>query len=337
MILGYSLGQGIGTALLIPPVYILATVFYVDLNTRARAFGAISAAGGIGSAAGPLIGGVITSAATWRLNFGVQALLVLVILYLARASLTRAYRATSRRFDFVGAILSAAGLFFIVIGILQAGTYGWFRARQDFVIGTTVLIPAGGISPVWLFVLIGALLLVWFFWQSARWSGLARSRCWRPRMFQNRVSNLGLVTQNVQWLVLLGLSFVVSVYLQTVRGYSAIQTGLILTPATIGILVSSIAAGRLAQRRAQATLIWAGFVVTIAGMVLLLLLVPGSTGAFPFVPGLLLVGLGVGVMLTSSVNVVQSSFPRKTRERSLACRAACRTWARRWAWPSPAR
>ena len=65
------------------------------------------------------------------------------------------------------------------------------------------------------------------------------------RMFRNRVANLGLVTQNIQWLVLLGLSFVVSVYLQTVRGYSAIETGLILTPATIGILVSSMAAGRL--------------------------------------------------------------------------------------------
>ncbi len=119
------------------------------------------------------------------------------------------------------------------------------------------------------------------------------------------------MTQNIQWLVLLGLSFVVSVYLQTVRGYSAIETGLILTPATIGILVSSVAAGRLAQRYAQAMLIRAGFVVTIVGVALLLLLadlVPPT--CFAFVPGLLLVGLGVGVMLTSSVNVVQSSFPR---------------------------
>jgi MFS family permease len=101
----------------------------------------------------------------------------------------------------------------------------------------------------------------------------------------------------------------VSVYLQTVRGYGAIQTGLILTPATVGILVSSLAAGRLAQRRPQATLIRAGFITTIAGVALLLLVVPGSTSVLSFVPGLLLVGLGVGVMLTSSVNVVQSSWP----------------------------
>ncbi|MBV9582341.1 MAG: MFS transporter [Chloroflexi bacterium] len=311
LILGYSLGQGIGTALLIPPVYILATVFYADMKARARAFGAISAAGGIGSAAGPLIGGLITSAATWRLAFGVQALLVLVILYLARRIADPGVQGHKPKFDFLGAVLSAAGLFFVVVGILQAGTYGWFRASRDFVVGSTVLIPVGGISPVWLFVLIGVLLLAGFFWHIAAAERAGKEPLLATRMFKNRVSNLGLVTQNIQWLVLLGLSFVVSVYLQTVRGYGAIQTGLILTPATIGILASSIAAGRLAQRRAQATLIRAGFVVSIIGVGLMLLLVPGSTSVLTFVPGLLLVGLGVGVMLTSSVNVVQSSFPEQ--------------------------
>jgi MFS family permease len=311
LILGYSLGQGIGTALLIPPVYILATVFYDDIRARARAFGAISAAGGIGSAAGPLIGGLITSAATWRLAFGVQVLLVLVILYLARRIADPGVQGARPRFDFVGAILSAAGLFFVVVGILQAGTYGWFQSTQDFVVGSTVLIPAGGISPLWLFVLVGALLLLWFFRHISSMERAGKEPLLATRMFKNRVSNLGLVTQSIQWLVLLGLSFVVSVFLQTARGNSAIETGLILTPATIGILVSSMAAGRLAQRRAQATLIRAGFVVTIAGVALLLLFVPGTSNVLPFVPGLLLVGLGVGVMLTSSVNLVQSSFPEK--------------------------
>ncbi len=74
-------------------------------------------------------------------------------------------------------------------------------------------------------------------------------------LFQNRTSNLGLVTQNVQWLMLMGTSFVVSAYLQVVRGYSAIKTGVIFTAATVGILVSSLAAGALAKRFQQRTLI----------------------------------------------------------------------------------
>jgi MFS family permease len=311
LIAGYSLGQGIGTAFLIPPVYILATIYFNDTQSRAKAFGAISAAAGIGSAAGPLIGGLIVSAASWRVAFVAQALLALVIIYLGRNIVDPGVEGPKPKFDILGAILSAAGLFFIVIGILQADTYGFFRSTQDFVIGSTVVIPAGGISPVWLFVAIGAILLGAFFWHIRSRERSGKEPLLSTRMFQNRTSNLGLLTQNIQWLVLLGLSFVVSVFLQTVRGYSAIETGLILTPATIGILLSSMAAGRLAKRRAQATLIRVGFVVTIVGVVLLLLFAGETSNVIAFFPGLFLVGVGVGVMLTSSVNVVQSSFPEK--------------------------
>lgn len=311
LMLGYSLLEGIGTALLIPPVYILATVFTFDVKSRARAFGAISAAGGIGAAAGPLIGGLITSTTSWRVSFVMQALVVGLIIYLSRRVIDPGVRGAKPRFDIVGAILSAAGLFFVVVGILQAGTYGWFTAKQDFAIGSTVVLPQGSISPVWLFVLIGALLLLWFFQHIRSMERAGKEPLLSTRMFANRESNLGLVTQNIQWLVLLGLSFVVSVFLQTVRGYNAIQTGLILTPATVGILASSLTAGRMAQRRPQALLIRAGFVVTIVGIFLLLLFVDATSNVLTFVPGLLTVGLGVGVMLTSSVNVVQSSFPEE--------------------------
>jgi MFS family permease len=309
LVVGYSLLEGIGTALLIPPVYILATVFFADVTSRARAFGSISAAGGIGAAAGPLIGGLITTTTSWRVSFVVQALVVGAIIILSRRIVDPGRPGPKPTFDLLGAILSAAGLFFVVVGILQAGTYGWITAKVPFAIGDTVIIPEGGISPVWLFVLIGALLLAWFFWHIRSMERDGKEPLLSTRMFRDRVANLGLVTQTVQWAVLLGLSFVVSVFLQTVGGYSAIETGLILTPATIGILVSSMSAGRLAERYSQAVLIRVGFLATIAGLALQLWLVSGATSVLAFAPGLLLTGLGVGVMLTSSVNVVQSSFP----------------------------
>jgi MFS family permease len=96
-----------------------------------------------------------------------------------------------------------------------------------------------------------------------------------------------------------------------VRGFSAIETGLLLTPATVGILLSSTLAGRLAKRYPQRTLIWSGFVITIVEMILLLLFARATSNILTFVPGLLLMGVGVGAMLTSSVNVVQSSFPKQ--------------------------
>src|SRR4029079_9307407 len=81
--------------------------------------------------------------------------------------------------------------------------------------------------------------------------------------------------------------------------------------ATGGILASSLAAERLAKKYAQRTLIIAGFITTVAGVLVLLALVNGSPSVWAFAPGLLLIGLGVGVMLTPSVNVVQSSFPEE--------------------------
>jgi predicted MFS family arabinose efflux permease len=199
----------------------------------------------------------------------------------------------------------------VVLGILQAGTYGWVTASQNFTIGNTVVIPQGGISPVWLFVGIGALLLVGFFvWIRFR-ERAGKEPLLHTRMFRNRSSNRGLITQLIQWFIMQGSFFVISVYLQEVHGFNAIETGLALTPTTIGILVAGGLAGTLAQKRTQKRLIWVGFVLTIVGMILLLLLAALTSSSLASIPGLLLIGLGVGTMLTSSVNVVQSSFPDK--------------------------
>jgi MFS family permease len=308
LIVGYSLLEGVGSALLVPPIYILVTVAFPDVKSRARYFGVVSGAGGLGAAAGPLIGGVLTSAISWRASFGLQVLVVAWIIVLARRITDPAREGTRPRFDLIGAVLSAAGLFFIVLGLLQSRTYGFAVSRADFTIGNTVVIPKGSISPVWVFVAIGALFLLWFFLHVRSGEKKGKDVLLPLRMFRNKVSNLGLGTQTIQWLILQGSFFVVSVYLQEVNHYSAIKTGLILTPGTIGILAASAAADRFARRHPQQWLIIAGFGITAVGM-LLLLLVRANAGIWRWIPGLFLFGAGVGTMLTSSVNVVQSSFP----------------------------
>jgi MFS family permease len=311
LIIGYSLFEGVGSALLIPPIYILVTVMFTDVPTRAKSFGIVSAAAGIGAAAGPLIGGIITTGISWRASFTLQVLVVLFIIIIGRSIPDPGVEGTPPPLDIVGAVLSAAGLFFVVLGILASGTYGWFTAKQDFTIGSLVVIPKGGISPVWLFVAIGALLLVWFFLHLRSREREGKAPLVATRLFRNRTSNLGLTTQLVQWLVMQGSFFVISVFLQTVRGYSAIETGLALIPATIGILLTSSFAGRMAGRRSQKRLIVAGFIISTAGLLLIILLAQGTTNVLAFAPGLFLVGFGVGIMLTMSVNVVQSAFPER--------------------------
>jgi MFS family permease len=288
LIIGNSILEGVGTALLIPPVYILTTLLFTEVTSRARAFGVISALGGIGAAAGPLLGGLITSAISWRAAFVFQALIIAVIVLLSRRIKDPLPPDPSRSFDTGGAILSAIGLVLVVMGILAADNSIWL---------TVILI------------VVGALVLVLFFRSVRAKERAGKEPLLSTSLFRNRTSNLGLVTQNTQWLMLMGTSFVVSAYLQVVRGYNAIQTGVIFTAATVGLLVSSLAAERLAKRYPQRTLILAGFVLTIAGVAVLLFFVSGSPTAWAFAPGLLLIGLGLGAMLTPSVNVVQSSFP----------------------------
>ncbi len=288
LILGNSVFEGVGTALLIPPVYILTTLRFSDLTSRARAFGVISGLGGLGAAAGPLIGGLITTGISWRAAFVFQAAVVAIIIFLSRRMEDPVPADPTRRFDAVGAILSAVGMFFVVFGILQADSDPALMA---------------------VFLAVGAAFLVWFYLYIRSQERAGKEPLLSTELFKNRTSNLGLATQNIQWLLLMGTSFVVSVFLQTVRGYNAIETGVVFTAATVGILVSSLAAERLAKRRPQRTLIMAGFVISIAGVGLLLALVGASSRAVAFAPGLLLIGLGIGVMLTPSVNVVQSSFP----------------------------
>jgi MFS family permease len=288
--IGYSLFEGVGSALMIPPIYILATLYFETTESRARAFGAISGMGGIGAAAGPLIGGLITTAVSWRASFVLQAAVVAGIIYLTRSLVDPLPPDRTRNFDVLGAVLSAAAMFFLVIGILQVG------------VNTGLVV---------LFLALAVVLGAWFFLHVRALEHGGKEPLLSTSLFRNRTSNLGLVTQNVQWLMMMGISFSVSVFLQIVRGHNAIETGVIFTATTVGILASSLGAARFARRRAQRTLILAGFVTTIVGILVLIALVKAGPPIFAFAPGLLLIGLGVGVMLTPSVNVVQSAFPEE--------------------------
>jgi MFS family permease len=199
---GYSLFLGVGTALLIPPVYILVTILFRDLKSRAWAFGVVSGMGGIGAAAGPLIGGAIATAISWRAAFVFQAIIVALIVLAARGLVDPLPADPDRPFDVVGAILSALGLVLLVGGIMAADSNLALMA---------ILMAAGAI-----------ILAGFFAWIRSR-ERAGKEVLLSTSLFRNRTSNLGMVTQNVQWAMLLGSAFAVSAYLQVVRHYNSIQ------------------------------------------------------------------------------------------------------------------
>ncbi len=128
----------------------------------------------------------------------------------------------TRSFDTSGAVLSALGLVLVVMGILAADNNLWLML---------------------ILILAGALVLALFFRSIKVKERAGKEPLLSTSLFRNRTSNLGMVTQNTQWVMLLGTSFVVSAYLQVVRGHNAIQTGVIFTSATLG-LSGLLAGGR---------------------------------------------------------------------------------------------
>jgi MFS family permease len=310
-VLGNSLLQGVGSALLIPPIYILVTVSIDDLRTRAAAFGLIGGMAGLGSAVGPLVGGLITTTISWRATFASQVLLAIVVIVLSQRIRDVPVTGPTPALDVLGAILSALGMGLIVVGLLLAANYGWLRARQDFVLGAVVLIPAGSISPVWPFVGAGLLALFAFYLHIRAKERRGEEPLIHTRVLANRVANLGLVTQAANWFMLIGLSFVVSVFLQVSLEQSALRTGIYLIPATFGLLLASWQAGPLARRFSPRALLAAGFLIAVVGIVLLLLLGNAQGSGWLLAPGLFLAGLGLGTVLPPSVNVVQSSLPER--------------------------
>src|SRR6516162_1940589 len=168
LILGNSILEGVGTALLIPPVYILTTLLFGDMKSRARAFGVISGMGGIGAATGPLIGGAITTAISWRVAFVFQALIIVIIVILARGVTDPLPADPTRPFDTVGAILSAVGLVVLVGGIMAAD--------QNLALMAILLV-------------VGALILAWFFaWIRSR-ERAGKEALLSTGLFRNRTSN----------------------------------------------------------------------------------------------------------------------------------------------------
>src|SRR6478752_3045911 len=182
LILGNSVFEGVGTALLIPPVYILATLWFSDLTSRAWAFGVISGLGGIGAAAGPLIGGLITTAISWCAAFVFQAAVVATIILLSRRMVDPLKADPTRPFDAIGAVLSGVGLFCVVFGILQAGTNNTLMT---------------------VFLVIGAVFLAAFFLYIRHRERAGKEALLSTGLFKNRTCNLALVTQNIQWLLLM--------------------------------------------------------------------------------------------------------------------------------------
>ncbi|WP_035844876.1 MFS transporter [Kitasatospora azatica] len=297
--IGWSVIEGLGAALVLPALAALVAGSYTG-RARAVAYGVIGGVAGAGIAVGPLVGGWVTTYLSWRLVFAGEVVLVLVILLLVRWIPQQPAPTERVRLDTVGSALSAAGLALIVLAVLQSGTWGWVAPRNP---PFTVL----GFAPTLFAMALGAALLYVFCRHERRREAQGREPLVSLDLFGNRPLRAGLATLFNQNAILLGLFFVIPLYLQVVQGLDAFQTGLRLLPVSITMLGASMCGSLLLRLASPRTIVRVGLLVLLGSTLWLITAIGPELHGASFAGAMALLGLGMGMLASQLGNTVQSS------------------------------
>jgi MFS family permease len=300
LIFGWSLLEGIGAALIMPAIVALVATNFAAPE-RPRAYGLVAASGAIAVATGPLIGGLLTTYASWRWVFAGEVVIVAVILVLARR-MADAEPDPDAALDLVGTLLSALGLGLVVLGILKAGTWGFVNPKPGA--------PSwAGLSPVVWLVLAGV-IVIWAFlaWENRRLAA-GRSALLDPAMLRIPKLQKGLIAFFFQFLLQAGLFFCVPLYLSVALGLSAIDTGLRIMPLSITLLLAAVGVPKLFPQASPRRVVRLGFLVLFVGIVSLMAALEVGVGPEIVTVPLLLAGLGIGALASQLGAVTVSAVP----------------------------
>jgi len=300
LLLGWSVLEGVGAALIMPAIVALVASNFAR-SQRPRAYGLVASAGAIAVAAGPLIGGLFTTYASWRWVFAGEVLVVLVILALTRR-IADTPPEKGARLDLVGTVLSALGLGLIVYGILRAGTWGFVQPKQ----GAPHWL---GLSPVIWLVLGGGVVLRIFMWWEIHRLRRGEAVLVDPAMLRIRTLRGGLISFLFQYLLQAGLFFVVPLFLSVALGLSAVATGVRLLPLSVTLLLAAVGVPRVFPNASPRRVVQIGFFALFAGIVILLALLNVGAGPEIVTWPLLLAGLGVGALASQLGSVTVSAVP----------------------------
>ncbi|HEY2054369.1 MAG TPA: MFS transporter [Solirubrobacterales bacterium] len=297
--LGWSVLEGIGAALVLPAMVALVAGNFRGQD-RAVAYGVLGGVAGAGIAVGPILGGWATTELSWRVVFAGEVVVGIGILIGTRLLEEPPRPARVPRLDWVGSILSAAGLGTLVLGVLEAGNWGWLRPRSS-------PIEPFGFALTPFVIAAGALILAGF----VAWERRREKRGEDPlvhldllRLPRLRAGVAMLVSQN---LILMGVFFTVPLFLQIVQGLDALETGIRMLPASVGLFVAALLGSALAKRFPARTLVRTGLAITFVSTLLLLDTVDATLDDAAFLIAMGVLGIGMGLIVSQLGNVVQSA------------------------------
>lgn len=302
---GWSLLEGLGAALVMPAMVALVAGNYTG-RARATAFGVLGGIAGAAVAVGPIIGGWVTTYASWRYVFAAEVVIVVLTLVFSGKVAEARLASQRQRFDVVGAVLSAVGMALVVLGVLRSSDWGWLAPRNSpftlFGFSATPFVVGAGFAALWGF---------------AAWQRRREARDEPPLVHVGllRITPLraGLVTLLGQQVILMGVFFVISLYLQVVLGFDAFETGLRLIPVSVTLLVAAMGGSRLSTVASPRTIVRIGLVGIIVGIVVLMTAIDPELSGPVFAIALGFVGTGIGLLASQLGNAIQSSVDDAAR------------------------
>lgn len=305
LIIGWSFLEGIGAAMIMPAIVALVAT-NIPRERHTAAYGLIAAAAAIAIAAGPIIGGAVTTSFSWRWVFAGEVVVAAAIVLLARR-MADAPPGRRPSLDLVGVALSIAGLAAIVFGFLKSSTWGWITPKAD---APTIL----GLSPV-VWLISGGLVALWLL---TRWLRRTEARGGEPlvppRLLGNRKLSSPLGMFWIQYFMQAGVFFTIPLFLSIVLGLSAFETGLRLLPLSIGLLITAIGVPRVFPRAAPRPVAFVGLGLMLAGTVALIGgLEVGANAGIVAIP-LLFLGLGVGALASQLGAAAVAAVPPSDTE-----------------------
>lgn len=304
LLLGWSLVEGLGAVLVIPAIAALAAINYQG-RARVVAFAVLGAVTGGAAAAGPLIGGLVTTYSSWRYVFLGEAIVMTIVLIVS-GRIKDVPGDRKLRIDLLSVVLSAAGLAMLVYGILQSKTWGWFIPLDPPVVNGQTIAPFG-ISPVMYLILLAFVVLWWFVKRQQHLERTGRVPLLKVSMLRIPALRSGLTMFMAQYFAIAALFFVIPVYLQTILGFNALETGLKILPLSLGLIVFSVLGSRLATVRTARNIGRIGQFILGLGVFLVFIAVQPELADWLFATGMFVVGAGFGLLASQLGNVNMSA------------------------------
>lgn len=318
---GEAFIEAIGAAMLLTSSLSL-TASEFQGKERAIAFGIWGSVAGASASIGPLLGGFLTTYYSWRWSLRINVIVAILTL-IGSVFIVESKGEKAKKFDFLGTILSASGLFLLVFGLIEGRKYGWWAPKEIFQVGNFEWI-AKEISIVPYAFFLSVLFMIMFVITESVREKKGQDPLLRMSMFKNRGFSLGILSLGILSMGLIGVFVILTIYLQNGLGLDAYKTGLTFLYATLSMAVFGPLSGFIASKTGPKWVTTAGMFVTSIGIYLLgqeLSIVGGSSA---IAPGLILFGAGLGMASAQLTNIVISQVDIRLAGEASAVNATMR-------------